>query len=102
MAYLHSIDCNTIRSEGEKADKPLSLKERIDHAHLFQALENSLEHGRETPHGVTGLTFKDYTITVHRRKNFSWLIKVKFKVDADLSIQPTPSTSRCGRRLRSS
>jgi len=60
-------------------NRPLTLKGVINPEHLLQAIENSLEHGDETAHGITGLHFKDYTITVHKRKGFSWLIECKFK-----------------------
>ena len=59
--------------------RPLTLKGVINPEHLLQAIENSLAHGDETAHGITGLHFKDYTITVHKRKGLSWLIECKFK-----------------------
>lgn len=60
-------------------NRPPTLKGVINPEHLLQAIENSLEHSNETTHGTTGLTFKGYTITVHKRKGFSWYIECKFK-----------------------
>ncbi len=58
---------------------PVTLKGTIEPEHLLQAIENSLAHGHETAHGVTGLHFKDYTIIVHKRKGLAWYIECKFK-----------------------
>ena len=79
------------------------LKGIIDPEHLLQAIENSLEHCDETPHGVTGLTFKRYTITVRRRAGLSWSVECRFrKADTDLSLQPTKhSRSQCRTQLKS-
>ncbi len=60
-------------------DKSATLKDLIDPEHLLQAIDNSLLHSDETAHGVTGLTFRKYTITVRKRKDFSWYIECKFK-----------------------
>ena len=59
--------------------RPLILKSMIDPKHLLQAIENSVSHSDETTHGVTGLTFRNYTITVRKRKGLSWYIECKFK-----------------------
>jgi hypothetical protein len=62
------------------ADKgPITLKGVIEPEHLLQAIENSLEHSDETAHGITGLHFKNYTITVHKRKSLAWYVELKFK-----------------------
>jgi hypothetical protein len=58
---------------------PSTLKDLIDPEHLLQAIQNSVEHGDETAHGITGLHFKNYTIIVRKRKGFSWYIELKFK-----------------------
>jgi hypothetical protein len=63
--------------DGDKG--PLPLKDLIDPEHLFQAIDNSMEHSHETAHGITGLHFKNYTIAVHKRKGLCWYIELKFK-----------------------
>jgi hypothetical protein len=60
-------------------EKSATLKDLIDPEHLLQAIQNSLEHGDETAHGITGLHFRNYTIVVHKRKGFCWLVECKFK-----------------------
>lgn len=60
-------------------EKSATPKDVIDPEHLLEAIDNSLEHGHETAHGITGLHFKNYTITVHKRKGLSWYIELKFK-----------------------
>lgn len=60
-------------------DKALSLKDKIDSAHLLRAIENSVEHHGETAHGVTGLAFEKYVITVHKRTGLCWLVECRFK-----------------------
>lgn len=76
----------------EEADKPSCLKERIDPAHLLQAIENSFEHDHETAHGVTGVAFERYTISVRKRQGLCWIIECKFKArDTDTSFQPSRS-----------
>lgn len=75
------------------SDDSLSALSRIiDPAHLLQAIENSLQHSGETEHGVTGLTFKNYTITVRRKKNLCWSIECKFK--------PVPEKTKQGRHTQ--
>jgi hypothetical protein len=60
-------------------NRHLTLSKIIEPEHLVQAIANSLEHSDETTHGTTGLTFKGYTIIVHKRKGLSWYIECKFK-----------------------
>lgn len=62
-----------------KDNDPSTPKQIIDPRHLLSAIENSIKHSDETTHGVTGLSFKDYRITVRKRKEFSWSIECKFK-----------------------
>jgi Viral (Superfamily 1) RNA helicase len=78
-------------------DNRPSLKGIIHPEHLLQAIKNSLEHSDETAHGVTGLTFKRYTITVRKKAGLSWSVECRFrKEDTDLSLQATTrSRSRC-------
>ena len=59
--------------------KPVVLKDLIAPEHLLQAIDNSLMHCAETAHGVTGLHFEKYAITVHKRKGLSWIVELKFK-----------------------
>jgi hypothetical protein len=75
-------------------DSPSALSRIIDPAHLLQAIENSLQHSGETEHGVTGVTFKSYTITVRRKKDLCWSIECKFK--------PVPAETKQGRHIRRS
>jgi hypothetical protein len=63
----------------EEADKRVSLKDRIDPAHLLQTIENSFEHSDETSHGVTGVAFPNYSIRVNKRKGLCWLVELTFK-----------------------
>jgi hypothetical protein len=79
-----------------------NLKGIIDPEHLLQAIKNSLEHSDETAHGVTGLTFKRYTITVRKRAALSLSVECRFrKADTDVSLQATKrSRSRCRTRLK--
>lgn len=98
MAYRDTIVSETIRPVGEEEAKP-SLKDRIDPAHLLQAIENSFEHSDATSHGCTGVTFPNYSIRVNKRTGLSWIIECKFKArDTDPSLQP--SKSRCRTRQR--
>ena len=85
------------------ADKgPIALKGVIEPEHLLQAIQNALEHSDETAHGVTGLTFKRYTITVRKKAGLSWSVECRFrKKDIDLGLPPTKrSRSRCRTRLK--
>jgi hypothetical protein len=66
------------------------LKGIIDPEHLLQAIKNSIEHSEETAHGVTGLVFELYTITVRKKPGLNWSVECQFRrVDADLSRQAT-------------
>jgi hypothetical protein len=70
-------------------EQTATLKSMIDPEHLLQAIENALRHNDETAHGVTGIKFKRYTITVRRKAGFSWSVERRFKKeDEDLSLQP--------------
>jgi hypothetical protein len=60
-------------------NKVSSIAGPIDPLHILEAIENSLKHSEETSHGVTGLTFQQYTITVRKRKNLCWLVECKFR-----------------------
>jgi hypothetical protein len=60
-------------------EQATTLKSMIDPEHLLQAIENSLEHGDETAHGVTGLAFERYTITVRKRAGLSWSVECRFR-----------------------
>jgi hypothetical protein len=73
------------------------LKGIIEPEHLLQAIQNALEHSDETAHGVPGLTFKRYIITVRKKTGLSWSVECRFrKEDTDLSLQPTKrSRSQC-------
>ena len=74
--------------EGEKTSS--KLKGVIDPEHLLKAIRNSLDHSDETAHGVTGLTFERYTITVRRRAGLCWSVECRFKrANTDLALQPT-------------
>ena len=79
-----------------------TLKDVIEPEHLLQAIQNAVEHGDETAHGVTGLTFKRYTITVRKKAGLSWYVECRFKKgDPDASLQPTKhSRARCRTRLK--
>jgi hypothetical protein len=62
------------------ADKsPLTLNGVIEPEHLLQAIQNSLEHSDETAHGVTGICFEKYTLTVRKLKGLNWHIQCKFR-----------------------
>lgn len=75
-------------------EKSRTLKDLIAAEHLLQAIDNSLLHCAETAHGVTGLHFENYTITVHKRTRLTWLVELKFKRrDADHSRQPKRSSN---------
>ncbi len=78
------------------------LRGTIDPVHLLQAIENSLEHADETAHGVTGLTFKQYKITVRKKAGLRWFVECRFRgKDAAPSVQPTKrSRSRCRTQLK--
>jgi hypothetical protein len=82
--------------------RPSKVNGIIDPEHLLQAIENALHHSDETAHGVTGLTFKRYTITVRKKAGFSWSVECRFKKeDADLSLQATErSRVRCRTPLK--
>jgi hypothetical protein len=71
----------------------------IDPEHLLQAIKNSVEHCDENAHGVTGLTFKHYTIVVRKRTGLSWVVECKFKArDTDqCNQQEAPARSLCRR-----
>ena len=62
---------------------PLMLKDAIEPEHLLQAIQNSFEHSDETAHGVTGLTFKRYTIKVRMKKWLCWQIECRFKAGGE-------------------
>jgi len=70
------VDRDTISSK---------LKGIIDPEHLLQAIENSLEHSDETTHGVTGLVFKRYSITVRKKSGFSWSVECRFRKEETTS-----------------
>jgi len=74
----------------------------IDPSHLLLALKNSMEHRSETTHGVTGLTFKHYSITVRKRHGPSWVVELRFKTkDPDQNHkQEANARSRCRRSSR--
>jgi hypothetical protein len=76
-------------------DRSSTLQGIIDSKHLLQAIENSLKHSGETSHGVTGLTFKRYTITVRKKAGYSWSVECRFRRgDTDLSHQRTKTRDR--------
>jgi hypothetical protein len=83
-------------------EQTATLKNVIDPEHLLQAIENSLEHSDQTAHGVTGLRFKRYTITVRKKAGLSWSVECRIrKEETDLSLQPTiRSRSRCRTLLK--
>jgi hypothetical protein len=67
-----------------------TLKRMIDPEHLLLAIENSLDHSDETAHGVTGLAFKLYTITVRKKAGLTWSVECRFKKEhTDPSLQRT-------------
>jgi len=68
--------------------RPSTLKGMIEPEHLLQAIQNALEHSEETAHGVTGLTFKRYTITVRLKKRLRWQIECRFKAGGDTDNYP--------------
>ena len=71
----------------DENNKSSALKGIIDPEHLLQAIDNSLQHSDETAHGVTGLSFKRYTITVRKKAGLSWSVECRFrKKDTDLSL----------------
>jgi hypothetical protein len=82
---------------------PMPLKGVIEAEHLLQAIQNALEHSDETADGVTGLSFKRYTITVRKKAGLSWSVECRLKQqDTDLSLQPTKRTkSRCRTQQKS-
>jgi hypothetical protein len=86
----------------DEDSKSSMLKEIIDPEHLLQAIANSLEHSDETAHGITGLHFKNYTITVQKMKSLAWFVELKFKTEGtDVSLQPVRSSRlRCRTRLK--
>ena len=81
---------------------PPTLKDVIEPEHLLQAIQNAVEHGDETAHGVTGLTFKRYTITVRKKAGLSWSVECRFRnEETDLSLEKTiRPRSRCRTRLK--
>jgi hypothetical protein len=85
-------------------DNNESLIGVIDPLHLLLALRNSLEHSDETAHGVTGLTFKNYTIKVRKKQDFCWIVDCKFKKrDAEQNNQKDANArSQCRTRLKKS
>ena len=80
-------------------EQAATLKNMIDPEHLLQAIKNSVEHCEENAHGVTGLTFKLYTIVVRKRPGLSWVVECKFKArDTDQgNQQEATARSRCQR-----
>jgi hypothetical protein len=68
---------------GPHTGKALTPKSVIEPEHLLQAIQNALEHSDETAHGVTGLTFKRYTITVRLKKWLCWQIECRFKAGGE-------------------
>ncbi len=77
-----------------KDNDPSASKQIIDPQHLLRAIENSMNHSDETTHGVTGITFENYTITVRKRKEFSWSIECKFKPVEKHQGRHTPRARR--------
>ena len=63
---------------GQNMKTPTQLT-LVSPRHLLQAIENSVAHSKETAHGVTGLHFENYTITVRTRKDFCWYIECQLK-----------------------
>jgi hypothetical protein len=72
--------------------RPSKLKGTIDPEHLLQAIENALLHSDETAHGVTGLTFKRYTITVRKKAGLSWSVECRFKKEDRRPQSPANKT----------
>jgi hypothetical protein len=60
-------------------EQAATLKGMVDPEHLLQAIENSLEHSDETAHGVTGLAFKRYRITVRKKAGLCWSVECRFR-----------------------
>jgi hypothetical protein len=60
-------------------EQTATLKSMIDPQDLLQAIENSLEHSDETAHGVTGITFERYTITVREKAGLCWSVECRFR-----------------------
>lgn len=83
----------------EDGARPLCAEHRIDPAHVAQALHNSLLHSNESAHGVTGLTFKHYTIVVRKKPGLCWVVECKFKArDLDQgNLHEATGRSRCRR-----
>lgn len=83
-------------------EQTATLKRLINPEHLLQAIENSLEHTDETAHGVTGLMFKRYSITVRKKPGLSWSVECRFrKDDTHLDCQQTQrSRSKCRTQLK--
>lgn len=101
MSSRSPVVSKTIPPVEDRSEQFVPLMGKIDPQHLLQAIENSVEHSEDTSHGVTGLSFSHYTVTVHKRKGFCWLLELKFRTrDTDLSLHPKPSRSRCRTRLR--
>lgn len=75
-------------------NNPSTPKQIIDPEHLLRAIENSMKRSDETSHGVTGISFKNYTITVRRRKALSWYIECKFKPVEKHQGRRTPRARR--------
>jgi hypothetical protein len=63
-------------------NNPSRRRKIVDPEHLLRAIKNLLEHGDETSHGVTGITFKDYTIIVRKRKDLCWCIESQVQTSA--------------------
>jgi hypothetical protein len=80
-----------------RSQSPLTLKAMIDPEHLLLAIDNPLQHSDETTHGVTGICFENYTLTVRKLKGLCWYIECKFKSG---KRQSPRSNSRDSRRLR--
>jgi hypothetical protein len=67
-------------------EQTATLKSMIDPEHLLQAIENSLEHSDETAHGVTGLTFERYTITVRKKAGLRWSVECWLRKKTQTSV----------------
>ena len=85
MSSRSPVVPKTIPPVEDRSEQFLPLKGKIDPQHLLQAIENSLEHSNETSHGVTGLSFSNYSVTVHKRKGLCWLLECKFKQETQTS-----------------
>jgi hypothetical protein len=66
---------------------PLIMKELVEPEHLLRAIQNSFEHSDENAHGVTGLTFKQYTIIVRMKKWLCWQIECRLKAGGEMDTR---------------